>query len=378
MKICILTATIDKKGGGPSRSVPILVKGLSECGCDVTLMVKETDDMNTHLLKNSKAKIVVLPANCSIEQLEKAIGQGKYDLIHAQGVWVPLYKQAASILRKNGIPYIMTPRGALEPWCLKHKWLKKKLAMMLYQKKDLQKAAAILTTADMEAKHLRDLGLTPPMAVIPNGIDVAEYQCRPKHYLSSVKKQIVFISRISPKKGIEILINVWEKMRADFPDWNVVIAGNGEEAYIEQLKGVISSKGLSDVVEIIPPIFGEAKHKLYMESSLFVLPTYSENFGMVIAEALACGVPVVTTNGTPWQELNDEKIGWCVDLSEENIENAIREALALPTEELFAMGQKGSKHINDNYLYTSVAKKNIELYKWILEGGDVPEFMYKG
>ena len=377
MKICILTATIDKKGGGPSRSVPILVKGLSECGCDVTLMVKETDDMNTHLLKNSKAKIVVLPANCSIEQLEKAIGQGKYDLIHAQGVWVPLYKQAASILRKNGIPYIMTPRGALEPWCLKHKWLKKKLAMMLYQKKDLQKAAAILTTADMEAKHLRDLGLTPPMAVIPNGIDVAEYQCRPKHYLSSVKKQIVFISRINPKKGIEILINVWEKMRADFPDWNVVIAGNGEEAYIEQLKGVISSKGLSDVVEIIPPIFGEAKHKLYMESSLFVLPTYSENFGMVIAEALACGVPVVTTNGTPWQELNDEKIGWCVDLSEENIENAIREALALPTEELFAMGQKGSKHINNNYLYTSVAKKNLELYKWILEGGDMPDFMYK-
>ena len=378
MKICILTATIDKKGGGPSRSVPVLVKGLSECGCDVTLMVKETDDMNTHLLENSKAKIVTLPANCSKEQLENALQQGEYDLVHAQGVWVPFYKQSASILRKQGIPYIMTPRGALEPWCLKHKWFKKKLAMMLYQKRDLQKAVAILTTADMEAKHLRNIGLNPPMAVIPNGIDVAEYQCRSMDYLPSVKKQIVFISRINPKKGIEILINVWEKMRADFPDWNVVIAGNGEEDYIEQLKGVISSKGLSDVVEIIPPIFGEAKHKLYMESSLFVLPTYSENFGMVIAEALACGVPVVTTNGTPWQELNDEKIGWCVDLSEENIEKAIREALALPADELFAMGQKGSKHINDNYLYTSVAKKNIELYKWILEGGDAPEFMYKG
>ena len=140
---------------------------------------------------------------------------------------------------------------------------------------------------------------------------------------------------------------------------------------------MITSKKLQDCVEIIPPVFGKDKHKLYCESSLFVLPTYSENFGMVVAEALACGVPVVTTNGTPWQELNDEKIGWCVDLSEENIENAIRDALSLPAEELFAMGQKGSKHINNNYLYTSVAKKNLELYKWILEGGDMPDFMYK-
>ena len=378
MKICIFTDTIDKKDGGPSRSVPILVKGISEAGCNVTLMTFKTDDMNTHVLDSSHVQIVVLDNKPSHDVIEQAIIEGNYDLVHAQGIWMPVYNDIAKICRKHAIPYVMTPRGALEPWCLEQKKWKKKLAMLLYQKKDLQKAAAILTTADMEAQHLRELGIKAPLAVIPNGIDVTEYQCRPTDFLPSVKKQIVFLSRIHQKKGIEILINVWERMRADFPDWNVVIAGNGEDTYIEQLKGVISSKGLSDVVEIIPPIFGEAKHKLYMESSLFVLPTYSENFGMVIAEALACGVPVVTTNGTPWQELNEEKIGWCVDLSEENIEKAIREALALPAEDLFAKGQKGSKHINDNYLYTSVAKKNIELYKWILEGGEMPEFMYKG
>lgn len=378
MKICIFTSSIDKKDGGPSRSVPILSKGIGENYSDVTLVAGETDQMNDHMIEGTSVKFVKFNKACNEAELEQVLLEGHYDIVHAQGIWVPIYNKMAKILRKHGIPYVMTPRGALEPWCLEQKKWKKKLAMMLYQKKDLQKAAAILTTADMEAQHLRDLGIKTPLAVIPNGIDVTEYQCRPVDFLSSVKKQIVFLSRIHQKKGIEILINVWGRMRADFPDWNVVIAGNGEETYIEQLKGVISSKGLSDVVEIIPPIFGEVKHKLYMESSLFVLPTYSENFGMVIAEALACGVPVVTTNGTPWQELNDEKIGWCVDLSEENIEKAIREALTLPAEELFAMGQKGSKHINDNYLYTSVAKKNIELYKWILEGGDAPEFMYKG
>ena len=378
MKICIFTSSIDKTGGGPSRSVPILAKGIAENGCDVTLMTGESDQMNDHLIEGTNVKLINFNKGCSFKELERLLLEGHYDFVHAQGIWVRIYNRIAKICRKHNIPYVMTPRGALEPWCLKQKALKKKLALMLYQKKDLQKAAAILTTADMEAKHLRELGIKAPLAVIPNGIDVSEYQCRPADCLSSVKKQIVFLSRIHQKKGIEILINVWEKMRFDFPDWNVVIAGNGEEEYIQQLKSMITSKKLQDCVEIIPPVFGKDKHKLYCESSLFVLPTYSENFGMVVAEALACGVPVVTTNGTPWQELNDEKIGWCVDLSEENIENAIRDALSLPAEKLFAMGQKGSKHINNNYLYTSVAKKNLELYKWILEGGDMPSFMYNG
>ena len=377
MRICIFTSTIDKRGGGPSRSVPILSKGIAENNCDVTLMAGESEQMNDHMIEGSLVKFVKFNPNCSADELEKLLLEGKYDLVHAQGIWVPIYNKIAKILRRHGIPYVMTPRGALEPWCLNQKKWKKKIAMMLYQKNDLQKAAAILTTAVMEAQHLRELGIKAPLAVIPNGIDVTEYQCRPADFLPNVKKQIVFLSRIHQKKGIEILINVWEKIRFDFPDWNVVIAGNGEEEYIQQLKSMITSKKLQDCVEIIPPVFGKDKHKLYCESFLFVLPTYSENFGMVVAEALACGVPVVTTNGTPWQELNDEKIGWCVDLSEENIENAIRDALSLPAEELFAMGQKGSKHINNNYLYTSVAKKNLELYKWILEGGDMPDFMYK-
>ena len=376
MNICIFTADIDKTGGGPSRRVPILSKGIAENLCSVTLIAGESKQMNDHMIEESEVKFIKFNQNCSVDELERILLNGHYDLVHAQGIWLPIYNKMAKILRMHGIPYVMTPRGALEPWCLEQKKWKKKIAMWLYQKKDLQKAAAILTTANMEAQHLRELGIKAPLAVIPNGIDVSEYECRPADCLSSIKKEIMFLSRIHQKKGIEILINVWEKLRNDFPDWNVVIAGNGEEAYIEQLKSMITSKGLDGCMEIIPPVFGKEKHKLYCESSLFVLPTYSENFGMVVAEALACGVPVVTTNGTPWQELNDEKIGWCVDLSEENIENAIRNALSLPAEELFAMGQKGSKHINNNYLYTSVAKKNIELYKWILEGGDMPDFMY--
>lgn len=375
MRICIFTTTIDKKGGGPSRSVPILAKGLSEVGIETTLLTGRSEEMNTHLLDGTSVETKIIPQDISMGELERIVMEGHYDLIHCQNLWVPLYNKMAKVARKHGIPYMMTPRGCLEPWCMKQKRLKKMVAFYLYQKRDLQKAACVLATAQMEADNLRALGINAPIAIIPNGIDVSEYQCRPLKAKSNVKKQIVFLSRIHEKKGIEFLIDAWKKLHPTYQDWNVVIAGNGEEAYIAHLKELIANKGLEKCVKIIPPVFGEDKHLLYCESSLFVLPTYSENFGMVIAEAMSCGVPVITTNGTPWQELNSLKLGWCIDLNLDNLVKSISEAINLGIDSLFEMGQLCSRYIHDTYQYTQVAVKNKLVYEWIVNGGDKPKFV---
>ena len=116
MKICIFTDTIDKKDGGPSRSVPILVKGISEAGCNVTLMTFKTDDMNTHVLDSSHVQIVVLDNKPSHDVIEQAIIEGNYDLVHAQGIWKQKKKKNAKMSRKHANPNKKTPRGALEPW----------------------------------------------------------------------------------------------------------------------------------------------------------------------------------------------------------------------------------------------------------------------
>lgn len=377
MKFCILTATIDKKGGGPSRSVPILAKGLAEIGCDVTLVTVESDDMNTHILEGTSVKFIALSKKCTKNELKSVLLNNQFDLVHGQGVWVPIYHKMANILYRNNIPFIMTPRGALEPWCLKRKALKKKLALMLYQKRDLQRSKAILTTASMEANNLRNLGITVPIAIIPNGIDVSEYPCRPSESKESVKKQIVFISRISPKKGIEFLIDAWEQLHKKYPDWSIKIAGNGSENYIQELKNKVLGKGLQGMVDIIPPIFGKDKYNLYTKSSLFVLPTYSENFGMVIAEAMSCGLPIITTTGTPWTELDEKGIGWCIDLSLDNVVKTISKAIDLGQDKLFEMGQKGSQYVHDTFQYTKVAEKNKCLYEWAVGKTDVPEFVVK-
>lgn len=369
MKICIFTATIDKKGGGPSRSVPILTKGLARVGVDVTLMAGESDDMNTHSVEGQNVKLVTFPRNISEQELEKMLLDGKYDLIHAQGIWIPLYHKMCKISRKHHIPYIMTPRGALEPWCYYDqrvlKRIKKQVAMALYQRKDIQSAACILATADMEANSLRNLGFSNPIAVIPNGIEIDGYPCRTMDSLAQCKRQVIFLSRVVSKKGVDILIDAWIKVHQTFPDWNVIIVGNGEQEYIEGLNMQIKKNGLSDCIEILPPAFGKDKYKLYAESSLFVLPTHSENFGMVIAEALACGVPVITTKGTPWQILEESKSGWWIELSQENLENTLLNALAMPKKELFEMGQRGAVMVRQNFYFVEVAKKLTEVYEWV-------------
>lgn len=375
MRICIFTTSIDKRLGGPSRSVPILARGLANKGILTTLLTCKTEQMNVHLLDNSTVDLKIIDANVNVKCFEKDILDAKYDLIHLQNLWMPLYHKMARIARKHNIPYIMTPRGCLEPWCMKQKRIKKLVAFHLYQKRDLQQAACILATSKMEADNIRALGITSPIAIIPNGIDISEYKCRTSEDKTHVKKQILFLSRIHEKKGIEFLINAWEQLREKYPTWNVVIAGNGEESYIHRLNEIIKSKSLRDCVEIIPPVFGEDKRRLYCESSLFVLPSYSENFGMVIAEAMSCGVPVITTNGTPWQELNEIKLGWCIDLSLEKLITSISKAIELGQDSLFRMGQECSKHIRDTYQYTEVAAKNKAVYEWILNGGVKPDFV---
>lgn len=373
MKICIFTTTIDKKDGGPSRSVPILAKGLSMVGVETTLVTYESENMNIHILEDSYVKLKIIDKGATIRFLEEFIVGDNFDLIHMQNLWNPLYHSVAKIARKHAIPYMMTPRGCLEPWCLRQKYLKKKIALFLYQKKDLENAACILATSDMEATNIRNLDISTPIAIIPNGIDVSEYKCRKDEAI--VKKQICFISRIHPKKGIEILIDVWSRIAKLYPDWNVIIAGNGDNKYIEKLKRSIYSRNLEDCIKIIPPVFGRDKYRVYSESSLFVLPTFSENFGMVIAEAMSCGVPVITTNGTPWQVLKKRELGWCIDLSIDNLEQAIKEAIALGQEELFEKGQKSSRFIMDNYQFFSVSEKIKSVYEWILDNKLRPHFI---
>lgn len=374
MKILSFVVSLDVKDGGPSRSVPMLARGLAELGVDVTLVTIRSKNMNTHVLEGTKAKLKVLEPSFSQKEIGRFLEEEKYQLIQIQSMWDWPYHKVMVEARKRGIPYIVTPRGMLEPWSLSQKRWKKKLAWWLYQRNDVQKSACVFTTAEMEAEHVRNLGISIPISVIPNGIETDGYPCKTSRDI--VRKQVLFLSRVHVKKGIELLFEAWKRIHQDFPDWQLLVVGNGEEDYINSLQTGVENLGLKDCIRILPPVFGDAKIRLYQESALFCLPSYSENFGMVIAEAMSCGTPVITTTNCPWEILDATKIGWCVDLCIDNLEHALREAISMNGNDLYEKGQKASRFIYDNFDYRSVTRKTLRLYEWLLNSGEKPEFIY--
>ncbi|WP_313386849.1 glycosyltransferase [Chishuiella sp.] len=373
MKITHTISSLDISTGGPARSSTSLINELL-LNSNISAIDVLTLLSNEPIVKqcvNDKGKINFFNSSFLDYSNDLKIylnNNKKSDVLHTHGIWGLTMHQAAKEARRQKKPYVVSVRGMLEPWSMQQSRLKKKLAMFLYQHKDLKNAACIHATALSEAESIRNLGYKNPIAVIPNGIDLSEYPLKDKKdEISDRKKTLLFLSRIHPKKGIEILLETWKNISStNKEDWQIEIAGNGEESYIKELNDKIINLGLQNSVKIIGPQFGDEKIRAYHRADLFVLPTYSENFGMVVAEALACGVPVITTKGTPWEDLELYQSGSWIDIGVESLKNCLEEYLIKSTSELQQMGVNGRKLVEDKYSIQSVAEQFIELYQWLI------------
>lgn len=361
--------------GGPSRSVVGLADSLSL-----------NSDLRVSLLTNLSKGIPNPPKSQNIEvidctgmppfgrisELFKICGHLKPDgpqVIHNHGLWT-LFNQAVSFSAiKSKTPLVVSPRGMLEKWSLEQKYFKKKLALHLYQMHFLRSAAMFFATARDEATSIRRLGLRQPIAIIPNGIEIPIISPRGmKHH--SKKRQVLFLSRIHPKKGLIDLIDAWKATQPK--DWQLAIAGPDEGGFLSVVKRHITESGLDASIKYIGSVNGEEKSDLFFNSDLFVLPTFSENFGIVIAEALAHGVPVITTKGTPWSDIDKHNCGWWIDIGQRPLSEALRLATSLPPEELMAMGRRGID-VAKKFGWNDIAEKSSSAYFWLLGGGAKPD-----
>lgn len=293
------------------------------------------------------------------------------DIVDVQGIWT--YPSLANLrhARRTGTPYLVTPRGMLDPWARRNSAWKKKIAGTLFEQAHLKGACALRATAEMEAQHFRDMGLTNPIAVVPNGLTLPDLAPRSDRDLRS----ILFLSRIHPKKGVDFLLQAWATLQAEFPGWEIVIAGIDENGHEADLKALTRKLGLSRV-RFVGEAHGDAKQKLYRDADLFVLPTHAENFGLVVAEALAQETPVITTRNAPWQGLESEACGWWIDLDQGLLTDTIRAALSRPAQDLAAMGRRGRAWVQRDFAMAQVAEKMREVYLWAARRGARPECVH--
>lgn len=371
MRILHVIGGVTPKAGGPSRSVPGLCKALAAQGVEIALFVhtdvgSESADLGGCKLICGRG-IRILPWKRA-EDFRSAVLAFKPQIVHLHGVWCWYLHQDIRICRELQIPYVIAPRGSLDAWSVKQKWLKKKLALWLYQGNDLCHAAAIHITAEKEKSDVQKLiGCGVPMIMSANGINLPKSLPEWNQH-SDGRRRMLFLSRMNEKKGVLNLVEAWNKVQPSGWCCELVYSvGNpNDEEYERKVKQRVQDLGLQDSFIFTGALDNDAKWAAYRRADAFVLPTHTENFGIVIAEALYAGLPVLTTKMAPWQGLVEHNCGLWVDDDLLSITNGLEELTSSPAEKLREMGARGRKYVCMTYNWDELSRELMKGYSSLL------------
>ena len=293
------------------------------------------------------------------------------DIVHVHGLWNPFFVRVMAWCRKEGVPYLVSPHGSLMPRVFKKGWIKKHLFWWLMLRRGVRQASLIHCTAEAEKHAVARFGFEVPYLIAPLGVRLpppaSSQPSQPsqpsQHSSPSQLRTCLFLGRISDEKGLPLLLDAWKRL--DAADWRLVIAGPDWRGYRALLEKKVAEEGIQGI-EFHDPVFGPDKDALYRNADLFALASPVENFSAVVLDALAFGVPVICTKGTPWSCIEREKCGWWVEPnSSAALYEALKVAVALPRNELQEMGRRGIAIAQRDFDWGMISKTLLEGYKQI-------------
>ena len=381
MNIIHVVPAITEESSGPSYSVVRLCESLIEEGSQVALAA-----MDWAPIARPPACLRAFPVGVGPRRLgrspamarwlEAQTRSGQVDVLHNHGMWQMNAVYPGRVAARHGTPYVVSPRGTWSAWAMANGSVMKKPFWSLLQRPAVEPATCFHATAESEYEDIRRLGFRQPVAVIPNGIDLPP----PMDKTGDGRRTVLFLGRIHPVKGLNILLHAWGAVQSRFPDWRLRIVGSddgyhGSSGYMAELKSLAAALGLQRI-EFSGALHDAAKWQAYADSDLFVLPTYSENFGMSIAEALASGTPALVSKGAPWSGLDARRAGRWIDIGVDPLVAGLEDLLQREPRELRDMGINGRTWMTEAYSWRTIGQRMAEFYHWLARGSaGVPSFV---
>jgi glycosyltransferase involved in cell wall biosynthesis len=375
VKLVHVVPHIDQEAAGPSYSVPRLCQSLAACGNDVELTCLAARGAVAGVTLDLHAQWPILGRFAISTSLARALGQKSnvVDVVHNHSLWSMVNVAAGWLVPGRRAKLVTSPRGTLSAYALgrsrRVKWL-----LWPLQRRALARADMLHATSEVELQEIRAQGFTAPVVLLPNGIDLPALPPAAGTQKTELRT-LLYLGRIHPIKGLDRLLLAWAQLQTQHPQWRLLVAGRGEAAHVQEVKAIADKLALQRV-EFPGPLYGDAKARAYFAADLFVLPTHSENFGMVVAEALAHGCPAVVSRGAPWPRLQTEACGWWVDNSVPTLVAALNESMSLPPDQLAAMGLRGRAWMERDFGWAAIGQKMDAAYRWVVVGGDRPGFIY--
>lgn len=398
MRILFSIPSLHKGGGGIVEVVPREAEELLRLGHEVCVVLAETADYSDAAVHAERAGVKMFK-----EPIYSIRGFGclhvtwKYchdlsrlidwaDIVHINCLWMDASWMTAWMCRWKKKPYLLQTHGALNPAVMKKSALRKWLIGNLIERANLNHANAVVATAESEKQAILDFGIRAPVKIVPIGLDSERFIPSTKETPlspSSAKHRLLYFSRVSFGKGLDMLADAWKCLQPKYPDWELVVTGPDDRGYTQEIQRYIASIGLSykDVssaarLHLAPsplsapsdilftgPVYGDDKYTMLQSADVFVLPTRSENWSIAVAEAMAAGLPVVCTKGAPWSCINECGCGHWVDVSTDAIATGLEAVMSLDDESRTEMGRRGRRWVEGNLVWATIASNVSQCYE---------------
>ncbi len=384
MKAALLSGSLSRNSGGLFTSVRRLAENLRSADWEVQVFgwYDEYFDQDGPAWQEPRP-IALHPRSWApsgyTPELPGLLTQFRPDVVHPQFLWTYASRCNLEHSRRHGTPYVISPRGMLDPWALRRSGWKKALARRLFEGAHLSRAGCLHALCEEELHSVRRLGLRNPVCVIPNGVDLPELANGAEQNGSpsaARRKTLLYLGRIHPKKGLAHLLRAWRGLRqrgfAPLREWTAVIAGWDQAGHATELATLAAELGIADDVRFAGPLFGDAKDAAFRSADAVVLPSLSEGLPMVALEAWSYGKPVLMTPQCNLPEGVAVEAAIAVQPDAESLADGLATLLTASDEQRTAMGRRGLELVRQRFTWSKAAGEMAAVYRWLVGGGATP------